>query len=50
MPFDTALTRMFGIDIPVISAPMAGVAGGKLAAAVTGGGVVEAGESGRRSA
>lgn len=38
MPFDTALTRMFGIDIPVISAPMAGVAGGKLAAAVTGGG------------
>ena len=38
MPFDTALTRMLGIDIPVISAPMAGVAGGKLAAAVTGGG------------
>lgn len=38
MAFDTALTRMFGIDIPVISAPMAGVAGGKLAAAVTSGG------------
>jgi len=35
MPFDTTLTGMLGIDIPIISAPIAGVAGGKLAAAVT---------------
>lgn len=38
MAFDTAVTRMFGIDLPILSAPMAGVAGGRLAAAVTEGG------------
>jgi len=35
MAFDTALTRMFDIEIPIISAPMAMVAGGRLAAAVS---------------
>ncbi|ORY92754.1 2-nitropropane dioxygenase [Leucosporidium creatinivorum] len=34
----TALSRLLGIRIPVISAPMAGAAGGALAAAVTRGG------------
>ncbi len=31
----TALTRALGIEIPVVQAPMAGVAGGRLAAAVS---------------
>ena len=35
MAFDTPLTRMFEIDLPIVSAPMAFVAGGRLAAAVT---------------
>lgn len=30
---ETALTRMFGIDVPIIAAPMAGVATGRFAAA-----------------
>lgn len=34
----TALTGLLGIDVPVIGAPMAGVSGGRLAAAVTAGG------------
>lgn len=34
MPLATGLTRALGIDAPVLSAPMAMVAGGKLAAAV----------------
>ncbi len=37
MPLDTALTRLLGIAIPIISAPIVGVAGGKLAVAVMGG-------------
>lgn len=35
MPINTAATELLGIDIPVVSAPMAGVAGGRLAAAVS---------------
>lgn len=31
----TALTRALGIDVPVVQAPMAGVSGGRLAAAVS---------------
>ncbi|GAB3597041.1 nitronate monooxygenase [Angustibacter peucedani] len=31
----TALTQVLGIDVPVVQAPMAGVAGGRLAAAVS---------------
>ncbi|MDN6440007.1 MAG: nitronate monooxygenase, partial [Corynebacterium nuruki] len=31
----TRLTRMWGCDLPVIGAPMAGRAGGELAAAVS---------------
>lgn len=38
MPLTTRLTRRLGITHPVISAPMAFAAGGKLAAAVTAGG------------
>lgn len=34
----TALTRLLAVRIPVVSAPMAGAAGGALAAAVTRGG------------
>jgi nitronate monooxygenase len=34
----TAFTEMFGLDVPVAGAPMAGVAGGRLAAAVSAGG------------
>ena len=34
----TALTDLLELDVPVIGAPMAGVAGGRLAAAVTAGG------------
>lgn len=34
----TALTDLLGVDVPVVGAPMAGVAGGRLAAAVTAGG------------
>jgi nitronate monooxygenase len=34
----TSLTDLLGIDVPVIGAPMAGVSGGWLAAAVTAGG------------
>lgn len=34
-PLDTLLTRLWGIDLPVIGAPMAGRAGGALAAAVS---------------
>ena len=35
MTLDTRLTQRLGIDCPILSAPMAFVAGGKLAAAVT---------------
>lgn len=35
MSHSTALTRMFGIEHPILLAPMAGVAGGQLAAAVS---------------
>jgi nitronate monooxygenase len=35
MPLRTRLTERFGIDHPIISAPMGFFAGGKLAAAVT---------------
>src|SRR4029077_18549109 len=38
MAFRTALTTMFGLDHPVVLAPMGGVAGGVLAAAVSVGG------------
>lgn len=38
MGLRTALTEMFGIDHPVVLAPMGGVAGGALAAAVSDGG------------
>jgi nitronate monooxygenase len=34
----TSLTDMLGVEVPVVGAPMAGVAGGRLAAAVTAGG------------
>jgi nitronate monooxygenase len=34
----TAFTEMFGVDVPVVGAPMAGVSGGRLAAAVSAGG------------
>jgi nitronate monooxygenase len=34
----TALTRRFGLSVPLVSAPMAGAAGGALAAAVSGAG------------
>lgn len=36
----TALTRLVGTEVPVVSAPMAGVAGGRLAAAVSGAGAL----------
>ncbi|MGH3562565.1 MAG: nitronate monooxygenase, partial [Mycobacterium sp.] len=35
MRFSTAVTELLGIDYPIVSAPMAGVAGGRLAAAVS---------------
>jgi len=35
MSLQTPLTRFLGIKVPVVSAPMAGIAGGALAAAVT---------------
>jgi nitronate monooxygenase len=35
MPLPTPLTRLFGIEYPIISAPMGAVAGGELAAAVS---------------
>ena len=35
MPIRTAFTRMFSLDFPVVSAPMGGIAGEKLAAAVS---------------
>jgi nitronate monooxygenase len=38
MRIETELTRMFAIRAPILLAPMAGVAGGALAAAVTGAG------------
>ncbi|MGI5455196.1 nitronate monooxygenase [Streptomyces sp. CA-249302] len=38
MAFSTALTRMFGVRYPIVSAPMGGSAGGALAAAVSRGG------------
>ncbi len=38
MAIQTRLTDMLSIDHPILSAPMAGVAGGRLAAAVTAGG------------
>lgn len=38
MSLPTALTEMFGIDHPIVLAPMGGVAGGALAAAVSEGG------------
>ncbi len=38
MPIRTALTRAFGLEYPVVSAPMAQVSGGRLAAAVSGAG------------
>ncbi|MGH3159383.1 MAG: NAD(P)H-dependent flavin oxidoreductase [Streptosporangiaceae bacterium] len=34
----TPFTEMFGVDVPIVGAPMAGVSGGRLAAAVTAGG------------
>lgn len=34
MPIRTAFTRMFSLDVPIASAPMGGIAGGQLAAAV----------------
>lgn len=47
----TPLTRWFDLDTPVIGAPMAGVAGGELARAVSaGGGLGMIGVSGRHSA
>jgi nitronate monooxygenase len=36
----TWLTDRFGLDVPLVSAPMAGVAGGELAAAVSGAGAL----------
>jgi nitronate monooxygenase len=36
----TALTSMFGVDVPVVQAPMAGAAGGRLAAAVSAAGAL----------
>jgi nitronate monooxygenase len=38
MPIHTALTELFGIEHPIVLAPMGGVSGGKLAAAVSEGG------------
>jgi nitronate monooxygenase len=38
MVFTTELTRRLGLSVPILSAPMAGVAGGALAAAVSGAG------------
>src|SRR5256885_17025016 len=38
MPLRTPLTAMFGIEHPVVLAPMGGVSGGTLAAAVSEGG------------
>lgn len=38
MPIRTAFTRLLAVEHPVVLAPMAGVAGGALAAAVTGAG------------
>jgi nitronate monooxygenase len=38
MPLATVLTTMFGIDHPIVLAPMGSVAGGALAAAVSEGG------------
>jgi nitronate monooxygenase len=35
MPLTTRLTKFFGIDHPILLAPMAGISGGRLAAAVT---------------
>jgi nitronate monooxygenase len=35
MAFATELTRRLGLAVPILSAPMAGVAGGALAAAVS---------------
>jgi len=35
MPIRTEFTRAFALDVPIASAPMGGVAGGKLAAAVS---------------
>jgi nitronate monooxygenase len=35
MPLSTALTRLFDVDYPVVSAPMAAAGGGQLAAAVS---------------
>lgn len=51
MPLRTALTAMFGIEHPVVLAPMGGVAGGALAAAVSEGGglgLIGAGSGNRR--
>jgi len=38
MPLDTPITRMLGVKIPIVAAPMAGASGGLLAARVTAGG------------
>ncbi len=38
MPLTTRLTKFFGIEHPILLAPMAGISGGRLAAAVTGAG------------
>lgn len=35
MAIRTALSRMFGLDYPIVSAPMGGISGGRLAAAVS---------------
>jgi hypothetical protein len=34
MTIRTAFTAMFGLDYPIVSAPMGGISGGRLAAAV----------------
>lgn len=38
MVLSTAFSQMFGIDYPIVSAPMDLIAGGELAAAVSGAG------------
>ena len=55
MTLRTRLTRMLGIEHPILLAPMGGVSGGRLAAAVSeaggpgiiGGGLARAGLAGR---
>ena len=40
MSIRTALTAMFGLEYPIVSAPMGGVTGGRLAAAVSNAGAL----------